>query len=464
MQADLKSSGCPTPAAPILELRAVYMDIVILGAGETGSYVASVLSQEEHNVTVIDQDKKQLEKVGRECDVATIHAKISCLKDLAESKPDLFFAATGHDETNLVACAIAKNMGFPKTVARIRSKDFLGFNRLFAVDYFISPEVLAAQDLLKMLAHPGDLAVEHFAHGAIQMRTIQIPDRWDKGGTTIANLSLPGDLIAGLIRRKMVDGETVLIPHGGDHILPGDQVTLVGDAKAMHNLHEIFQAPERAIRSVMIVGGSPVAAHLAHFLCQQKIAVRLIEKDQNRCEELAELIPQATIIHRDGKDASFLRSEKIDKADALITCTHMDETNVLIASLARQLGCPKAIAQITNSALIPILEKVGVTPALSAKVNVANRILSILDEETTLSVASLSCDAAKIVELKVPPFSKLVGIPLSELKLPKGLLIAVIESQGRVVVGRGNRILCPEDIVIAICHPLQVPKLQQLFH
>jgi trk system potassium uptake protein TrkA len=105
-----------------------------------------------------------------------------------------------------------------------------------------------------------------------------------------------------------------------------------------------------------------------------------------------------------------------------------------------------------------------VLPALSARVNVANRILSILDEETTLSIASLSCDMAKIVEMKVASSSKVVGVPLSDLDLPKGLLIAVVESQGRVGIGRGNRILRPEDIVIAICHPIQIPKLQQLFH
>ncbi len=448
------------------------MNIVILGAGKTGSYVASVLSEEEHNVILIDKDAKALERVSRECDVAAIHATAPSAKlfeDLIENKPDLFFAATGDDETNLVACSIAKNLGFPKTIARVHATEYirssrLNFGRLFFVDYFIGPEVLAAQDLFKLLIHSGDLAVEHFAHGSIQMRTIQIPDHWDRGGTPISQLTLPEDLIAGLIRRKWEEGEKVLIPHGGDHILPGDQVTLVGEAKVMHKLHEIFNSPESRVRSVILVGGSRVAVHLTHFLCQQKIAVRLIEKNGARCEELAEILPHATIINRDGRDPQILRSEQVEMADALVSCTHFDETNLLIASLAKQLGCPKAIAQITNSQLMPTLEKLDVVPSLSAHVNVANRILSILDEETTLSVASLCCDAAKIVELKVSPSSKIVGIPIADLDLPKGLLIAVIESQGKVVVGRGNRILCPEDIVIAICHPIQIPKLQQLFH
>lgn len=447
------------------------MNIVILGAGKIGAFVAATLSEEEHNVILIDQDVKALEWAARESDVATIHATApnpKLFQDLMENKPDLFFAATGDDETNLVACCMAKNLGFPKTVARVKSRDYieshLDFGRLFFVDYFISPEILAAQDLFKMLIHSADLAVEHFAHGAIQMRTIQIPDLWDQGGTSISKLTLPDDLIAGLIRRKMADGEKVLIPHGDDHILPGDQVTVVGKAKMMHRLHEIFHSTDTPIRSIVLVGGSNVAVNLAHFLCEQKVDVRIVEKKELRCEELAELLPFATIINRDGRDPQLLRSERIQEADALVSCTHFDETNLLIAAQAKQLGCPKAIAQITSLQIIPLLEKVQVLPALSARVNIANRILSILDEETTLSIASLSGDAAKIVELKVPPSSKLVGIPLSELNLPKGLLIAVIESQGKVSIGRGSQILCPNDIVIAICHPMQIPKLQQFFH
>jgi trk system potassium uptake protein TrkA len=448
------------------------MSIVILGAGRIGSYVASTLSDEQHRVILIDEDEKALERVSSESDIATIQSSAPSWKlfeDLIEHKPYLFFAATGDDETNLISCSIAKNLGFPKTIARVQAREYLthsrlDFGRLFFVDYFIGPEVLAAQDLCKVLVHSGDLAVEHFAHGAIQMRTIQIPDRWDKGGIPICKLSLPDELIAGLIRRKLAVGEAVLIPNGDDHILPGDEVTVVGEAKVMHRLHEIFHSSETRTRSVILVGGSPIAVHLTHYLCQQKIHVRIIEKDSARCEELAGLLPQATIINRDGRDPQLLRSEKVQDADAFVSCTHFDETNLLIAALAKEIGCQKSIAQITDGQILPILEKVGVLPALSPRVNVANRILSILDEETTLSVASLSCDAAKIIEMKVSPSSKAVGIPLSDLDLPRGLLIAVIQRQGRVMVGKGSRVLCPEDIVIAICHPIQIPKLQQLFH
>ncbi|MES2273351.1 MAG: Trk system potassium transporter TrkA [Chlamydiota bacterium] len=449
------------------------MNVIILGAGKMGAYVASVLAEEEHNVILIDRDAEMLEQVGRTSDVATIHASAPSWKlfeELLETQPDLFFAATGNDETNLVSCSIAKNLKFPKTIARVQSRDYLNqapldFGRLFFVDHFIGPEVLAAQDLFKVLVHSEDIAVEHFAHGAIQMRTLPIPAHWNQGTTPIRDLKLSEDLIVGLIRRRTQEGEKILFPHGNDHILPGDEVTVLGEAKVMHRLHEIFQVPEHPVRSVVLAGGSSIAVHLTHFLIQQKISVRIIDNSSARCHELADLFPKATIIHRDARDPKLLQSERIQDIDALVSCTHCDETNLLIAALAKQLGCPKAIAEITEGGYVPILDKLGVVPALSPRVNVANRIVSILHEKTILSIASLGCDAAKIVELKVSPSSKLVGIPLSDLssELPKDLLIGVIESKGRVTIGRGSKILCANDVVIAICHSRQIPELQRLF-
>ena len=450
------------------------MKVAILGAGKTGSYVASILSQKQHAVILIDQDAKVLEQASRTSDIATMHGKIPSrrlFEALEEMKPDLFFAATGDDETNLAACAVAKQFGFPKTVARIQSREYLDhtridWGRIFHVDHFIGAEVLAAHDLFKILVHGGDIAVEHFAHGAVQMRTLLMPAKWDKGGIEIRNLDLPSELIVGLIRRKTIEGEKILFPHGNDFILPGDEVTVVGEAKVMHRLHEILHCPEHKIRSVVLVGGTPLAIHLAHFLAPQRVAVRIIENDEKKCEALAEELQHATIIHRDGRDLSFLESERVQDADAFISCTKNDGENLLIASLGKQLGCTRSIALISDPNFAPILEKAGITLALSARINIVNRLLSILHEETIISIASLSHDQAKIIECKVSPASKLVGIPLADLAphLPKDLLIAVIESRGIVTIGRGNRILCPDDTVIAICHPHQVQQLPHLFH
>lgn len=431
------------------------MKIVILGAGETGMYAASALSQEEHDVTLIDEEPLCLDQANREIDVATILASmpnISVLSTLANTKPDLFFAATGNDETNLISCSLAKNLGIAKTVAKIKSRPLLqpgllDISRLFCVDHFIGSELLSAQELYKLLIHSGDLAFQHFVHDAVLMRTIVIPEEWKQGNVPIRDLRLPPGLIAGFIRRE----NQFLFPHGDDHILPGDEATLIGETSIMNRLHELFHIPEKKIKTVVIVGGSEIAVHLGSMLLHERVSVRIIEKNALRCKELADLLPQARIIHRDALHPSLLREENIREADAVLCCTENEGTNFLVSSMAAHLGCPQSIALVHDPSYIPLFEKANVIPALSSRIHVANRLLSILHEKTVLSVGSISKDAAKIVELKISPSSSLVGIPLSELKLPKDFLIAIVENQGKVKVGNGKSILCPEDTAVAIC-------------
>lgn len=447
------------------------MKIVILGAGGSGSYAACVLSQKQHDVTLIDHDPKILDQVSREADVATMLAtmpNLPLLLSLLETDPDLFFATTGDDETNLVSCSLAKNLGFPKTVARIKSHGYLessalNIGRLFYVDHHICSEMLSAQDLFKLLTHSSDTAFEHFAHGSILMRSLPIPIQWKRGDVPIKELHLPEDLIVGLIRRKPTGIDQIVFPHGEDHIQPGDEVTLIGEANRMNDLHGIFHLPERKTKSVMLVGGSEVALHLTKLLLQQKIGLRIIEKNPARCRVLADLFPEATIINRDGKDPSLLVEESVEGTDVLVSCLNDDGANFLISSMALHLGCKKAIALNNDPAYIPLFQKAGVIPATSARVNMTNRLLAIMHETTIVSVSSLSNDAAKIVELKVSATSPLVGVPLANLNLPKDLLIAVIENRGKVMIGKGGSILCPDDIVIAICSNNRLEQLHQLF-
>ena len=449
------------------------MYIAILGAGPIGGYVASLLSKEGHNVVLLDRDLKQLEQIARECDIATLYtsgAPWNALTELLPYHPDLFIAAAEEDETNLAACAVAKRLGFPKTVACVQSEELLSspninVRELFQIDHFVGADLWAAQDLFKVLIHSGDIAIEHFAHGTVQMRTLRIPEQWDREAISIRDLELPVDLLIGLIRRKLPDGsEVTLFPGGEDRILRGDAVTLVGKTKTMQHLHELFHTPNTPIRSVVLAGGSTVAFYLARLLIQQKISVRIIDSDLQRCEELAKRLPQATIIHRDASDAALLLAEGVAEADALVSCTKRDSDNLLIAALARQVGCPRAIAAVTDPMVIPMLEKLGITPALAARVNLSHRILSILHEATILSVSPLSDEQAKVVELKVAPSSPLIGTPLASLALPKNLLIAAIETKsGEVTIGRGHSMLASEDTAVAICSLQQLSHLQELF-
>lgn len=450
------------------------MNIVIVGAGNIGAHIAATLSDEEHNVFLIDQDARVLERLSRGIDVATIPGFATdwkLLEELRENEPQFFIALTGDDQTNLAACAIAKNLGYPKTIARVTETSFvtkssLDFGRLFYVDYFIAAELLAAHDILKSVISPSDLMIENFAHGAIQMRSIVLPENWARPNLPIRELGLPEEMIVGLIRRQLNDQEDeIIFPHGDDHLLPHDEVTIVGDTKIMTNLGDVFGTPKRNLSSVVIVGGSPIAFQLAKVLEKQSVAVKIIERDEGRCNFLAEHLPNSTIINHDGKDLNFLLSEKVQDSGAFITCMNNDESNLLISSLGKQTGCEKVISLISDATLNPILRKLDITAYVSEKVKIANRILSIVHSETIISITSLCDNKAKVSEIKVSSQSELIGIPLSDLgaKLPKDLLIAVIESHGKVMIGKGNRILCPGDTVIVISHPKQINEMQYLF-
>jgi trk system potassium uptake protein TrkA len=447
------------------------MTIVILGAGKIGSYLASTLSSEERNVIVIDKESRPLEKVARTADVATQLGSGTdwrLLEEIAQRSPYLFIALSSDDETNLVACSIAKNLGFQKTVARVRNTSFLNqarldFGRLFFVDHFIGTEMIAAHDIFKAIQFRGSTAVEHFAHGAVQMRTIVIPKDWREGSVQISEFNLNENLLVGLIKKQAT--QELIFPRGTDWISAGDEVTFIGETEAMHGLNRIFGLPQEHVESVIIAGGSATAVELVHVLHDRQIRTTLIEPDDERCKELARLLPHATIINQDFTDPQTLRAENVGSAHAFVASTASSETNVFTAILAKEEGSPYPIAVISDAHLMPVLHDLGIAYTLSERVSIANRIHAIIDADSVIAVTSLYGNQAKILEVKISIDSTIAGIPLADLrhKIPKDFLIALIYNRGRVLVARGSHILSPGDTVIVICSPEAVKELSNVF-
>ncbi|SCA62876.1 Uncharacterized protein SCG7109_AE_00330 [Chlamydiales bacterium SCGC AG-110-M15] len=453
------------------------MNIVIVGAGDIGLHCANVLSKEGHNVVLVDKDSQLLEMASRESDVATrvgTGTDWQLLEELTEIHPDLFLALTEDDEDNIVACAIAKNLGYKQTVAFIKHSRYLNcsrvdFGRVFYVDHFISPALLTSENIFQKLLSPGSISIESFAHGAIQMRTLCISDKWRKGDQRLQDLDLPKGLMIGLISRPVGKADDVkyqcIFPHGNDHIQTGDEVTVIGERDVVLASHQFFGSNYQPIKSAVIIGGSRVGFHLAKALEHQNINIRLIDKDFNKCCSLSERLPYSTILHHDGCDIEFLKSEKIDRADALITCSEDDETNFLAAMLGKEAGCENVMVVSANTRYFPIIQRLGIVHAVSPRLSSINRILSIAQKKTVTSIVSMYEDRAEVMELRISANSIIAGIPISELgpQLPKDFLIAVIQNRGRIMVANGNRILTPGDTVIAITHPRHLKDLESLF-
>jgi trk system potassium uptake protein TrkA len=304
------------------------------------------------------------------------------------------------------------------------------------------------------------------------MRTIIVSEKWQKTNIPLKTLDFPEEMIIGLIKRKKIDPknpekvtEQIIFPHGSDHIEAGDEVTVLGETKFMQDIHNFFKIEQKKPKSVVIVGGSPVGVRLAHILELRNIHVKIIDYDEKRCEEIADILPKSTVINENGTNIQFFAEEQIHDVDAFVACSNRDETNFLVSSIAKYMGCKKVITLISNINFVPILKTNDIKFAVSERVNIANRILSILHEEKIISIASLYENRAKVLEIKVSEDCELVGIPLSDLstKLPKDLIISAIENRGRVMIGKGNRIISPGDTLILNASPDIVPQLQEIF-
>jgi trk system potassium uptake protein len=454
------------------------MNIIIVGAGEIGSYVAFILSQQQHNITIIDNDKKKLDEISWQMDVGTRYGSGTdwqLLDDLLELSPHLFIALTKDDETNLVACSIAKHLGYPRTIARVKDARYfnrtrLDFSGIFAIDYLICPEYLVAHDIFKIVMSPDSLAIESFAHGAVQMRTLAIPNKWKSNDKPLKELHLPQGVMIGLIRRKIegaenLNGNQVLFPHGDDCIFPGDEVTFIGETDVIYKIPSFFGITHRPIQSAAIAGGSLIARHLAKLLENRSIDIRIMEKDYDKCCLLAEQLPHCRILNHEAADMNFLISEKIDHSDVWIACTRNDETNLLTALLAKEIGCGDVIVMLSNLSYSHVANNLGLKHIVSPRVSAANHILSQLLPGKATSLVSLYDNQAEIIEINVSLESKIVGIPLSDLGplLPKDFLIAMIQNRGRIMIAHGDRIISPGDTVVVITNPKHVEELEKIF-
>lgn len=454
------------------------MNIVIVGAGDLGRHVATVLSKEKHNVILLDKDAKLLQEISGTIDVAIRQGSGTdwqLLEDLLELSPDLFLALTGTEETNLVACTIAKHLGYPRTIARIRDHRYLNrtrldFGRIFDIDYFIGPEILVASDILKYIISPDSLAVENFAHGTLQLRTIKIPDNWYAHDVSLKTLELPSNVLVGLICRetlakKQIIEKKVIFPHGNDSIYAGDEVTFIGRTDAISEIHRLFGIPQKTIKSITLAGGSLTAFNLARLLEDYPIDVRIIEKDYDRCCLLAELLSHATIMHHDATDIDFLHAERIGHSDLLIACTNNDEVNILCALLGKEVGCDDVLVMLSNVNYISIAAKLGLRHVVSPRICATNHILSQLISGKVISLVSLYENQAEIMEINISTNSRVVGIPLSDLGpyLPRDLLIVMIQNRGRIMMANGNRIISPGDTVIVVSSPKHMNDLGKIF-
>lgn len=448
-------------------LEVIKVRVVIVGAGKVGYSLAQYLTQEEHEVIVIEENEERRAIVQNSLDVMTINgngASPGVLLDPDVCKADLLIAVTDMDEVNMIACMAAKQAGIARTIARVRSpeyaeRDKIKFNESLGIDLTINPEMVTALEIKRILLTPAALDVEDFAGERVRMIEVKIPLESKLTNIPLSDLTLPSQtLVAGILRN-----DRMLIPHGTDMLLPHDCAFFVGEQSSIKKIEEHFTVRKSKVERVLIIGAGRIGRNLALMLEKVGISVKVIDKDMERCQELAESLDEGLVLCGEGTDIELLTEEGVGEADAVMCLTDDDKLNLLIALLAKHLGAPKTFVRVGRSDYISLMEKVGVDVVLSPRLLTAGVILRHVRRSDVVAVSLLEGAKAEAMEIIIPAASSVTNKKLKDAKLPKNSLIGSIVRDDKIIIPNGETVLRSGDRVVIFALPDTVPTVVRLF-
>lgn len=449
------------------------MNIIIIGDGKVGYSLAENLSNEGNNVKIIDKDPEALRKANEYLDVMCIKGNGVSTKVLMEagiSECDLLIAATASDEMNMVCCLTGKKLGANHTIARIRDPEYadeltllkkeLGLNLVF------NPERAAAREIARMLRFPKAMNVEVFAKGRVEMVEIRVTESMPIAGMLVRDISakISPSILIGAVSRN----NEVIIPKGSFRVEADDTIHVVGRMNNISGFLKQIGLYHQRLKNVMIIGGGRIAYYLTKALEETGMRVKIIESDQDRCIALSELLPHAIIINGDGSDDSVLQSENLSEMGAFISLTGRDEDNFMTALLAEQAGVPKVVAKINRSNYIGVIKNAGIDSVINPGQITTNLILRyVRGMKNALgnpieSLYRIVDNQAEAIEFTVNENIRLLDVPLKNLKLIEGVLVAVLVRKNDIIIPHGDDVIQLGDSVILISKDKKVTSLNDI--
>ncbi len=446
------------------------MRIVIVGAGEVGYHVAERLSNEQHDVVVVDLESERLEYVASRLDVAVVEGSgtsPAVLDRAGIEKSGLLLAVTNLDEANLVSCMSARHVRGLITIARVSNPDFYGDQRnlrpaRFGVDVLINPERELALETMRLLQSTAATDIAVFAGGAVQFVGLTVTDQAPIAGRRLADVGAEqGDrpLLTVALER---DGATI-VPSGDTQVQSGDHLYVVAATGEIPLALELCGYERSTLKRVMIAGGSVEAFYLAQLLEQHGVQATLVITERPRAQELAERLDRALILHGDATDAELLELEGVGGMDAFVALTEEDDTNILSSLIAKHAGTKQVITLVNKSQYVPLARRIGLDAAVSPRLSAANAILRYVRSGSITRVATFKGSDAEAIAFTVPTDSPLVGRPLAEIDFPDGSIVAAIVRGTGVRVPRGRDVLEAGDTAIVFALPDAVQAVTKLF-
>ena len=437
------------------------MKIIIVGCGKIGTTLAEQLSSEHHDLVVIDTNPQKIQQLSESIDVMGIvdnGASINVLSDAGIEDAHLLIAVTGSDELNLLCCVIAKKVSKCHTIARVRNplynKERNFIRKSLGITMIINPELASAIEISRLLRFPSAIELDTFAKGRVELLKFKLLPEFQLSGMSV--MEIVDKLRCNVLICGVERGEEVFIPSGDFILQDNDLISIMASPKNSASFFKKVGIHTHQVKNALIVGGGTLGYYLAALLIDLKIKVRIVENNQERCQQLSELLPDATVICGDGTDKKLLLQEGLTQTESFITLTNMDEENIFLSLFAKKNSKAKLITKVNRIAFDDIIDGLDIGSVIYPKYITADYILQYVRAmENSLSsnvetLYHILDNQAEALEFSVKEASSVTDIPLSQLNLKENLLIACINRNGSIQIPRGQDTIQVGDTVIIV--------------
>lgn len=444
------------------------MKIIIAGAGEVGSHLAKMLSNEDQDIVLIDQNQQRLDVIDSNYNLMTWNGSTSSfasMRDVGVENADLYIAVTPYETKNITSCAIAKKLGAKKTVARIDNSEFLirengAVLKSLGVDFLIYPENLAAQEISVSLQHNWTRYWGELHNGRLLLIGVKL-----HGDSPLIDCKLKDlpvqhhDFHIAAIKRN---NETI-IPHGNDEIHRDDIVYFITTPPFIQIVRELCGKRKRIVKKAIIMGGTPIARRFA-TLFHDQYSIKIIDDDRENCERMATMLPECEIIYGDCRDIEVLRENNIHQQDAFLALTDSSETNILTCLTAKEFGVPKTIADVENLQFLSQAENLNIGRTINKKLLASSHIFKILLDADENNSKFLALADAEVAEIYVKYNAKITKAPVKNLKLPHGMTLAALIRNDEIQLISGDTQIFEGDYVVVFCLSGSIQKIEKWFN
>lgn len=440
------------------------MRIVVVGAGKVGRVLTEQLAAEKHDIVVIDQDTDLIESLVNIYDVRGVVGNGGCYdvqKDAFEDGADLLIATTSSDETNILACLVAKKLGTPHTIARIRNPEYekqLHFMREeLGLSMVVNPEKATAREIARVLRFPSAIKREQFCRQRFELVEYRVNEGNPLEGLQLSDLYR--NIRVKILICAVARGQQTIIPTGATVLQKGDKIYLTASARELESFFRKLNIFKARANNIMIVGASRIAYYLVKELQDIQKRMTAIDSNAARCQAMSEKFPGVLVIHGDGADSELLSEERISEMDAFVPLTGLDETNIILAMYASQFPNCKVVAKINRPSFADLANQKGLVDSVVSTAAVTSETIAryvramqnSFDSDNIKTLHRLVGGRVEALEFNVGPGLPFIGVPLKDLNLREGMLVAgIVRQNGAPVIPSGADALQEGDDVVIV--------------